>query len=209
MKSLKVVKKQADRLSRMVEDLLVIPDLENAQLRVFPDQVHLDSTISQSAQFTQAKEQRPIRVHYAGHNPAEPVDIMVLADQDRLEQILLNLLDNAVKYSPQGSAIEVNVSPNPTHSHYNISVRNESDPIPKEELNQLFDKFKRVDDSTIRTTRGSGLGLFITKGLVIAMGGDIGLDYNDGYFSITFSVPNYADDQDTPTTPEEKQPVEV
>lgn len=196
IKSLKVVKQQADRLSRLVEDLLVIPDLEAAALRVYPDQVELNAVLENSLQFIQAKEHRDILVHWA---PDVDENQSVLADPDRLEQILLNLLDNAVKYSLPNTAIEVRVARLPAEADNGadkiaLTVVNVCDPVPMqnlEELDSLFDKFKRLDDSLIRTTRGSGLGLFITRGLVEAMGGEIDLGYQEGHFQVRFTVPVY------------------
>jgi len=194
--SLKVVKQQADRLGRLVEDLLVIPDLETAGLRVYPDQVALAPLLETCVQFIQAKDQREIRVHLAPELTGAPD---VLADPDRLEQILLNLLDNAVKYSLPETDIDLLVALDAeSHSAENariaITVANECDPLPMENLDNLdslFDKFKRLDDSLVRTTRGSGLGLFITRGLVKAMGGEISLHYEPGRFYVRFTVPAF------------------
>lgn len=193
IKSLKVVKQQADRLSRLVEDLLVIPDLESATLRVYPDEVKLEPLLENSVQFIQAKEHREIQVRFA---PELDRTLSVLADPDRLEQIVLNLLDNAVKYSLPDTPIEILAAPDECDPAGRVAVRviNICDPEPMkklEDLNSLFDKFKRLDDSLVRTTRGSGLGLFITRGLIAAMGGDITLDYTEGRFSVHFSVPVY------------------
>ena len=194
VKSLKVVKQQADRLGRMVEDLLVIPDLESARLRVFPDQVHLPPLLDNCVQFIQAKDQREIEILITGE---KNTPLNVLADPDRLEQILLNLLDNAVKYSLPDTLITLCVA-HPKHpqagSPVRLTVSNYCDPKPMESLedaDHLFEKFKRLDDSLVRTTRGSGLGLFITRGLVQAMGGEITLNYQPGYFQVEFTVPFY------------------
>ncbi len=199
IKSLKIVKQQADRLSRLVDDLLVIPDLESAGLRVFPDQVELAPVLENSVQFIQAKEHREIEVLIAQDLDENQ---SVLADPDRLEQILLNLLDNAVKYSLPDTPLEIRVAHEPSLTEGDlpaysagkvaITVCNLCDPVPMkslEELDSLFDKFKRLDDSLVRTTRGSGLGLFITRGLVEAMGGEISLFYEDGRFQVQFTVP--------------------
>lgn len=195
IKSLKVVKQQADRLSRLVEDLLVIPDLEKASLRVYPDQVQLAPLLDNVIEFVQMRQghEHDIRLsveHGLGGN------VSVLADPDRLEQILLNLLDNAVKYSLPDTAIEVRVEREEReNAQIAISVINRCEPFPMEqleELDSLFDKFKRLDDSLVRTTRGSGLGLFITRGLVEAMGGEISLSYEEGSFQVRFTVPLFA-----------------
>lgn len=199
-KNVKAIKQQADRLSRLVEDLLVIPDLEKASLRVYPDRVDLPALLENCVHFIQAKEQREIQVQLG-----ESVDETqsVLADPDRLEQILLNLMDNAVKYSLPDTPIEVFVKragqleqDGAVTDAIRISVANYCDPIPMEKLDvldSLFEKFKRLDDSLIRTTRGSGLGLFITRGLVEAMSGEISLDYQEGRFEVCFTIPIYAE----------------
>lgn len=204
-KNVKAIKQQADRLSRLVEDLLVIPDLEKASLRVYPDRVDLPALLENCVQFIQAKEQREIRVTL-GDSVED--NQSVLADPDRLEQILLNLMDNAVKYSLPNTPIAVRVNrldapvPKaqvPAHQgaeSMRISVVNACDPMPMEKLealDSLFEKFKRLDDSLVRTTRGSGLGLFITRGLVEAMGGVIHLGYEEGRFEVSFTVPVYAE----------------
>ena len=194
IKNLKVVKQQADRLSRLVEDLLVIPDLESFNLRVYPDEVPLTPLIEGSVQFIQAKEHREIFLKM----DADP-EVSVLADPDRLEQILLNLLDNAVKYSIPETPIRIDVSlpsekSGNSPSLITIVVVNSCEPIPMEELgslDKLFDKFQRLDDSLVRTTRGSGLGLFITRGLVEAMGGEIHLESVGSEFRAWFTVPLY------------------
>ena len=71
-----------------------------------------------------------------------------------------------------------------------IKIRNEADYIDEKTLNDLFKKFIRIDSNLTRTTRGTGLGLFIVKGLVETMGGKISLNSNDG-FAVTFSLPTY------------------
>ncbi len=194
-KSLKVIKQQADRLSRLVEDLLVIPDLETSNLRVFPDQVYLPDLIERSVQFVQDRAQRDIQIQLACPQPP-----CVLADPDRLEQILLNLLDNAVKYSCPETNIVLSLDVRPRHAtepeSVSVCVANQSEPIPADELERLFEKFKRLDDGLTRTTRGSGLGLFITKELVGVMGGDIQLRYEAGWFYVDVSLPVYRDNLD-------------
>lgn len=207
LKSLKIVKQQAERLNRLVEDLLVIPDLEKANLRVFPDEVFLPELLDRCVQFIQMKDQREIMTQYQNsqYQPFQPNPLTVLADPDRLEQILLNLLDNAVKYSTPETPIWVDIAPPLETGFIQITVANESEPIPPESLATLFNKFQRLDDSTVRTTRGSGLGLFITKGLVEAMTGEIALHYTAGRFQVQFTIPLYQRLQDPLSTPQASQ----
>jgi len=180
IKSLKVVKQQTDRLSRLVEDLLVIPEIESSHLRIVPDEVNLKEIFDTCIFSMQQKQHRMFNM-YMEENLSN-----IYADPDRVEQIIINLLENAVKYSPEGTEININVTklgPNAV-----IKIKNECEHIPEVILNTLFEKFTRLDENLTRTTRGTGLGLFITKGLTKAMGGKISLASKDG-FEVTLTLP--------------------
>ena len=180
IKSLKTIKRQTERLSRMVEDLLVIPDIETSVLRVFPENINIASIIDNVALFMRHNTGRVINIFMPEECP------LVYADEDRVEQIIINLLENAAKYAIPDTEINVHISSDSQFAK--IVIQNECQQIEEEKLNKLFDKFTRMDDSTTRTTRGTGLGLFIVKGLVEAMGGKIMLSsHND--FSVTFTLP--------------------
>jgi hypothetical protein len=84
-----------------------------------------------------------------------------------------------------------------------LIISNESPAITDQNLGSLFEKFKRLDDSLTRSTRGSGLGLFITKGLVEAMGGEIQLGYHHQRFEVRVSLPIYQDE------PLEREPLDT
>ena len=102
---------------------------------------------------------------------------LVWADKGRLEQVFVNLLENAVKYAYPETIISVDT--NIVDGKAVITVKNQCDIIPKEKLQRLFGKFIRLEDNTTRTTRGTGLGLFIVKGLIEAMNGKIELSSDD------------------------------
>ena len=86
--------------------------------------------------------------------------------------------------------ITIGIEENEDRNFLTISIKNSYDVIPKEKLKTLFDKFTRIDDSTTRTTRGTGLGLFIVKGLVEAMGGKIKIySSEDCGFCVKVSMP--------------------
>lgn len=166
-KSLKIIKNQTERLSRMVEDLLVIPDIEGARLKLKKEPVNLLESLNDSLISVKNHESRELVIDIPHDFP------LVLADNDRLEQVLINLIDNAIKYSEDDTPISISAVTEGQKAV--IKVTNEAPYIPPEVLNKLFGKFIRVDDTTTRTTRGTGLGLFIVKGLVLAMGGSIEL----------------------------------
>ena len=169
-KSLKIIKKQSERLRRMIEDLLVIPDIEGAKLNVNITNIPINTVIENSILLIKNDANKEII------NNLEDCNIEVLADNDRIEQVFVNLIENAIKYSKEDSPITLDYQIQ--EDMLVVSVQNDYDVIPREKLKTLFDKFTRVDDSTTRTTRGTGLGLFIVKGLVEAMNGEIRLYSN-------------------------------
>ncbi len=170
-KSLKVIKKQSERLKRMIEDLLVIPDIEGARLNVNIVNIPVNMVIENSIMLVKNDSSKEIV------NNISDCDVEILADTDRIEQVFVNLIENAIKYSKEDSQIILDYEIQ--ENMFVISVKNDYDVIPREKLKTLFDKFTRVDDSTTRTTRGTGLGLFIVKGLVEAMNGKIRLYSNE------------------------------
>ncbi len=171
-KSLKVIKRQAERLKRMVEDLLVIPDIEGASLNVNIEPVDVRTVLEDALILVKNNEGKTIV------NEVNQENITISADKDRFEQIMINLIENAVKYADDESDIVVSIdeeNDKNSDEYVKIVVKNKCNVIPKDKLKTLFDKFTRLDDSTTRTTRGTGLGLYIVKGLVETMGGHIQL----------------------------------
>ncbi len=170
-KSLKIIKRQSERLKRMIEDLLVIPDIEGARLNVNIVPIPINTVIENSILLVKNDSGKEII------NNIGDCSIEILADNDRIEQVFVNLIENATKYSKENSPITLDYEI--VDGKLAISVKNDYDIIPREKLKTLFDKFTRVDDKTTRTTRGTGLGLYIVKGLIEAMGGEIRLYSNE------------------------------
>ncbi len=172
-KSLRIIKEQSERLKRLIDDLLTIPDIEGMRLRTVNTEVELSQVFEQAELLLRKHDGHEIVVNLAPDFPK------VIADKGRLEQVIVNLYENAVKYSYPESQIVADTQV--VNNFAVITVKNKCDKISKEKLDTLFDKFIRLDDEMTRTTRGSGLGLFIVKGLVEAMNGTIELDSNDEY----------------------------
>lgn len=170
-KSLKVIKKQAERLKRMIEDILVIPDIEGARLNFNIKSISINSVIENSIMLVRNDQNKEII------NNLEKCETTILADVDRIEQVFVNLIENAIKYSKEDSPITLDAEI--SGNKLAVSIKNNYDIIPREKLKTLFDKFTRIDDSTTRTTRGTGLGLYIVKGLVESMDGEIRLYSNE------------------------------
>ncbi len=170
-KSLKVIKRQSERLKRMIEDLLVIPDIEGSRLNVNMVPIPVNTVVENAITLVKNDAGREIV------NNVEDCAIEILADHDRIEQVFVNLIENAIKYAKEGSPISLDYEIG--ENKLVVLVKNDYDIIPREKLKTLFDKFTRVDDKTTRTTRGTGLGLFIVKGLVEAMNGEIRIYSNE------------------------------
>ncbi len=162
-KSLLTIKRQAERLSRMIEDLLVIPDIEGAKLNINIEPVNILNCIEAAVYSVKNIEEREIENNVTNKFP------LVWADKDRLEQVLINLIGNAHKYAYENTSIKINAIN--VEDKAEITISNSADYIEETVLNTLFDKFIRLDDKTTRTTRGTGLGLYIVQGLIKAMNG--------------------------------------
>lgn len=174
-KSLRIIKEQSERLKRLIEDLLTIPDIEGMRLRTKLEQVWLPEILEEARVLAMNKYKKAIEFNFN-----ENISL-VDADKDRLLQVFVNLLENAEKYANEDSTIYVDIVEG--EDAVKVFVKNDCEIIPREKLNKLFEKFIRLDDNTTRTTRGTGLGLFIVKGLVEAMNGEIVLhsDENCGF----------------------------
>lgn len=154
----------ADRLGRMIDDLLCASRLETDQLRLQPRQFDLGHKVRQVLSWFQPHSQGRTLV---ANLPLE--GLPVWADPDRVEQVLVNLLTNAAKYSPSNSTITVQGQQVGEPPHVVVHVIDEGTGIAPEHLPRIFDRFYLTEDSE----KGVGLGLYICKGLVEAMGGNV------------------------------------
>jgi two-component system, OmpR family, phosphate regulon sensor histidine kinase PhoR len=179
-----IIKDQADRLARLVEDLLAVSRLESRKLQLTIRAIDLNETIQRVLRNLGDKSrQHEITLKIPQGLP------QVWADADRLEQILTNLIDNAIKYSPPRTNItiaarDISTSNNPEMVEFTVSDQGVG--IPEEHLPEIFTKFSRLDNPLVRQTEGTGLGLYITRSLVLALGGQIHV--SSGASGTTFSV---------------------
>ncbi|HLZ10139.1 MAG TPA: ATP-binding protein [Chloroflexota bacterium] len=163
---LMVIDEESDRLTALIEDLLQMSEIEAGVLRVDRQPVK----ISRLAQKIVKKLRTQTRDHQVSVNVVADVP-ETLADPRRIEQVLHNLIGNALKYSQDGSPVQVRVERR--GADVLVSVRDQGIGIPLEHLDHVFDRFYRVDGTLARQTGGSGLGLAICRGLVEAHGGKI------------------------------------
>jgi len=178
---LEVVEHEADRLLRMIEDMLLVARVDAAQLlrkRVSADLAQiLDEAI---AQVPHDPVTHPIERRFES--------VRVCGDPDRLRDILRNLLENAVKYSPNGGLIEVRAHERAGSTE--IAVQDRGAGISEENLPFIFDRFYRAEDDAASNAGGSGLGLYIVQALVRAHGGTIDVRSSPGHgTTFTLSLP--------------------
>jgi signal transduction histidine kinase len=170
---LQIVSTEAARLGRLLDDVLWVSRLDSNRADTFISRVDPLAVVTEvvSGARTHLPPALSIDVQHPESLPA------VAADPDKLRQVLVNLVENAVKYSGEGQ-IEVRLEPNDGTMRF--SVRDEGLGIPPEDQGRIFEKFHRLDPEMTHGVGGSGLGLYICKGLVERMGGEIWVESEAG-----------------------------
>jgi two-component system, OmpR family, phosphate regulon sensor histidine kinase PhoR len=173
---------EADRLHELIMDLLRLAKIESGHQPFVIERVGMREVAEDSvARFSQSAEAKSIGLSIPPNLP----DCFVLADQEGLQQIVDNLVDNAVKYTSVGGTVEI--SWNCVDRFVSISVRDTGVGIPKESLHRVFERFYRVDKARSRELGSTGLGLAIVKHLVQSFAGTVDVQSDLGSGS-TFNV---------------------
>jgi PAS domain S-box-containing protein len=166
-KLLNMIAAQSKRLANLVEDILLAGQLDAGSLRV--EREPFDATAVARAAVAEARQRAVtepmLRISASDDLPH------VLGDEGRTHQILANLIDNAIKYSPTGSRVDVKVRR--TNGHIRFTVHDQGPGIPRAEREHVFEKFYRLDPDHHYGVGGSGLGLYICRELVSSMHGRI------------------------------------
>ena len=188
-----IILSEADRMQRLVQDLLQLAKIESAEYR---QQIHLAPIQVQPLYEAVVQELSPAwtqkQLTLSIDIPQEP--LWVLADPDRLKQILVNLIDNAIKYTPDKGFIQI--SAGKIGKNIQFVVKDSGIGIPPEDLPRIFDRFYRIDKARTRSISGTGLGLAIVKHLLDALDGTIEVESQprDGT-TFRFFLPVAASDQ--------------
>src|SRR5436309_5399053 len=171
-KFLEIVFRHTERLGRLTDDLTDLSNIElgRISLRIEPTEL---TEVTESALAIIQPRAGSRRVTVKANLPADMPE--VLADRDRLAQILLNLVDNAVKYTPAGGHVWVEAQRLPS-GMVEVAVRDTGVGVPKADLPRLTERFYRVDKARSRELGGTGLGLAIVKHLVLAHGGELAIE---------------------------------
>jgi PAS domain S-box-containing protein len=164
---LEIIESETERLTGIVAQILLAGQLEEGRVDVAPsvtDVRELAESVLDSAR-VRAPDRIELRLEQNGGST------LALADEDKLRQVLVNLVDNAVKYSPDGG--EVTVELGERLNRVQVAVRDSGLGIPPGEQERIFEKFYRLDPTLTRGVGGSGLGLYISRELVLRMGGTL------------------------------------
>ena len=167
-KFLKKAMKNSDRLSNLVEDLLVITQAESGEMEVRVRRfqiVELIQDVLDSFEYKFTKKNRNIQYNILENSHQSS---FVLADEERIRQVLTNLIDNAIKYGDQEGTVKISLSSDEEKIY--VSVEDDGPGIEEEHLEKIFRRFYRVDKSRSREKGGTGLGLAICKHLMSAHG---------------------------------------
>ncbi len=174
----RIIDREAGRLSRLIAELLEISQMENRQVSFNIQPVDLREIMEKArGNLLQKAEDQKIRMDL---KPGE-TPLCVLGDADKLQQVLSNLLENAIKYSPPGSRVQVSYSREEGAAGQVIVQVSDNGPgIPPEDLSRIFERFYRVEKDRSRKQGGSGLGLAIVKHIIEGHGGKVWAENNPG-----------------------------
>ena len=167
-KFLTIIKEQSNRLIKLVENLLSISKIQVQHSNLVFKSVNAKSQIEQVTDIL--KSQYPTRLFELKCSDNVP---NILVDENKFQQIMINLMDNAAKYSYEKGLVSVEISNAKKENFVSIKVKDHGVGIEPENLGRIFEKFKRIENHLTRKTQGSGLGLYIVKDLIEKMGGQI------------------------------------
>jgi two-component system phosphate regulon sensor histidine kinase PhoR len=165
-----IIKKHTDRITRIIQDLLLLSELEERGFLMERGEVNLEALVGNVLKiFGQKASEKDLSVKVDIH----PAARRIRADAFKLEQLLINLVDNAIKYTEKG---EIRITSTAYNGLLKIEVRDTGIGIPREHLGRIFERFYVVDKSRSKKLGGTGLGLSIVKHIVLLHNGEISVE---------------------------------
>lgn len=177
---LKVTQEETDRMMRMINDLLNLSRMDLGTARLEREYVNLNELfnhILDRFDMILKNSDKPDK-NYSIKRDFTRRDIWVEVDTDKIQQVLDNIMNNAIKYSPDGGIITCRLLE--THNHVIMSITDQGLGIPKDSISHIFDRFYRVDKARSRAQGGTGLGLAISKEVIQLHGGRIWVESREG-----------------------------
>lgn len=165
-KFIKIIEEQSERLIKLIENVLNVAKIDSDGENIVLKKVNLNQVVKKAIELT--------KINHKGHffeTNFTGGELLTLADTDFCEQILLNILENACKYSPKNSTVKI--STGTKENNVFVEIADQGEGIEKNQLPKIFDKFYRADNYLTSKTQGSGLGLYIAQNLAQKMNGKI------------------------------------
>jgi signal transduction histidine kinase len=181
-KFLQIIVEQSNRLINLVENMLSVTKLQETKEDIIYKEFSIKPIIETTCSI--------VKNQYSDKNFEIKIDDKtphILADKDKFQQIMTNLIENASKYGDENSTIIVKSTY--TEENVSISVINQGIEIEKSDFEKIFTKFSRIDNPLTRKVQGSGLGLYITKNLVEKMGGKISVQSENHQTAFEVTLP--------------------
>jgi signal transduction histidine kinase len=197
MRLIKIAEVETDRLIRLINDLLDLAKIEAGKLPLVCSWLSWDDMISKTTEGLVGL------AHKATVNiKVEPsAGLEVFMDRDRIQQVLTNLISNAIKFSPEGGWVHISVG-RTKQGDMVINVRDQGPGIAPQDMEMIFQKFRQGSSPDNPLVKGTGLGLAIAKALVAEHGGDIGVESEVGKGSVFwFTLPKWRDDESSSEDP--------
>lgn len=188
---LNIIEDEADRLYRLINDILSLSELEQRKAKIVEKEIKVEKTIKEV--LSMLKSQSDKKNIELSVNVQEELENFT-GDSDKFKQMLINLVDNAIKYTPENGKVWVeayNQGEKESIDKIVIKVKDNGIGIPKQNMQRLFERFYRVDKARSRKVGGTGLGLAIVKHIVILFNGEIEVESEVGKgteFKITLPV---------------------
>ncbi|MBC2399172.1 two-component system histidine kinase PnpS [Clostridium tetanomorphum] len=172
-KFLDIINEEAERLTRLINDILTLSDIENIKEQK-EEYVDINTVIESICYLVKSSaDKKDIKISIKGEKLPK-----ILGDKDRFKQMLINIVDNAIKYTENGGSIVIGTKKK--DNEYLIWVEDTGVGIPKEHLDRLFERFYRVDKARSRAQGGTGLGLAIVKHILVGFNGNISVESEVG-----------------------------
>ncbi len=193
---LRGINEASDRLTRLIDNVLSVSRLESGRFKLNPQTVELGDAIRKVVTGIRPSAS----AHEIRYTPC-PEEVLLRVDRDQIEQVMVNLIGNAIKYSPKGGIVQVGLevlsrgrksvnletSSSLPSSWALVTVQDQGIGVPQSQVSLIFDKFYRGDAAAVRKVAGTGLGLYICRSIVEAHGGHIWVESEQGTGS-TFYV---------------------
>ena len=177
-KYLSTVLEETRRLSRLVNDLLEATRLEQGKIKIEKANIDINRLVAETAfSYEQQMTEKKINVNLE----LEGEECIAFADKDSIKRVVINLLDNAIKFTPVGG--DIFISTKTVAKKVYVSIQNSGDGIPEDDLRHIWERFYKTDKSRSSDKKGVGLGLHIVKTILTQHGGEINAESEVGKFA--------------------------